>query len=143
PSDNLVSTNVLDALCADLAEVCKVKVIAPCAAVTLVGRGMRSLLHKLSDVWAEFGRERVHLISQSSNDLNLTFVLDEDLDEDMLSRLHTLLAQCGAMPVTETAVFGPSWRSLDKPVAGRPAPWWRQLRPRVLDLAASGTPRYA
>ena len=62
---------------ADLAEVCRVKVIAPCAAITLVGRGMRSLLHKLSDIWATFGRERVHLISQSSNDLNLTFVIDE------------------------------------------------------------------
>src|SRR4029078_7670646 len=41
PSDNLVSSNVLDALCTDLAEVCRVKVIAPCSAVTLVGRGMR------------------------------------------------------------------------------------------------------
>ncbi|WP_295361684.1 bifunctional aspartate kinase/diaminopimelate decarboxylase [Arenimonas sp.] len=144
PSDNLVNTNVLDALCADLSQVCRVKVIAPCAAVTLVGRGMRSLLHKLSDVWAEFGRERVHLISQSSNDLNLTFVLDEGLDDDMLSRLHALLAQSGAMPVTETAVFGPSWRSLDKPAgAGRPAPWWQVRRERLLALAARGTPRYA
>ena len=77
PSDNLISTDVLTRLSADLAEVCRVKVIAPCAAITLVGRGMRSLLHRLSDVWATFGRERVHLISQSSNDLNLTFVIDE------------------------------------------------------------------
>ena len=143
PSENLVSSNVLAALSEDLAEVCRVKVIAPCAAITLVGRGMRSLLHKLSDVWAEFGRERVHLISQSSNDLNLTFVLDEDLDEDMLPRLHALLAQCGAMPVTETAVFGPSWRSLDKPAANRPQTWWQRLQPRLLEAAKSGTPRYA
>ncbi|MDQ3510750.1 MAG: aspartate kinase, partial [Pseudomonadota bacterium] len=77
PSENLVTTNVLQALSADLAEVCRVKVIAPCAAITLVGRGMRSLLHRLSDIWATFGQERVHLISQSSNDLNLTFVIDE------------------------------------------------------------------
>jgi bifunctional diaminopimelate decarboxylase / aspartate kinase len=53
PSDNLVSTNVLDALCATWPQVCRVKVIAPCAAITLVGRGMRSLLHKLSDVLAD------------------------------------------------------------------------------------------
>lgn len=142
PSDNLVSTNVLDALCADLAQVCRVKVIAPCAAITLVGRGMRSLLHKLSDVWAEFGRERVHLISQSSNDLNLTFVVDEGLAEGMLPRLHALLAQSGAMPVTETAVFGPSWRHIDHPVAERAAPWWLAHRERVLEAAAAGTPRY-
>ena len=77
PSDNLVNGNVLGALSADLAQVCRVKVIVPCAAITLVGRGMRSLLHRLSDIWATFGRERVHLVSQSSNDLNLTFVIDE------------------------------------------------------------------
>src|SRR2546427_3564859 len=34
-----------------ISQICKVKVIVPCAAITLVGRGMRSLLHKLSDVW--------------------------------------------------------------------------------------------
>ncbi|TNJ33666.1 bifunctional aspartate kinase/diaminopimelate decarboxylase [Arenimonas terrae] len=142
PSDNLVNTNVLDALCADLAQVCRVKVIAPCAAITLVGRGMRSLLHKLSDVWAEFGRERVHLISQSSNDLNLTFVVDEGLAEGMLPRLHALLAHSGAMPVTEAAVFGPSWRRIDRPDSRRAPLWWESDRARVLKAAAAGTPRY-
>jgi diaminopimelate decarboxylase/aspartate kinase len=91
PSENLVNTDVLAALSADLSEICRVKVIVPCAAITLVGRGMRSLLHKLSDVLAEFGRERVHLISQSSNDLNLTFVVDETVADGMLPRLHELL----------------------------------------------------
>ena len=109
---------MLDALCADLAEVCRVKVIAPCSAVTLVGRGMRSLLHKLTDVWSEFGRERVHLISQSSNDLNLTFVLDEALADDLMPRLHELLIHSGAMPVDATEEFGPSWRQIE--AAGAP-----------------------
>ena len=147
PSDNLVSSNVLEALCADLAEVCRVKVIAPCAAITLVGRGMRSLLHKLGDVWAEFGRERVHLISQSSNDLNLTFVVDESLlDQDgadgMMTRLHALLIASGAMPVDETAVFGPSWRALHAGDEPRAVPWWRTQRESLLELAVHGTPRY-
>ncbi|HET8942099.1 MAG TPA: aspartate kinase, partial [Rudaea sp.] len=69
PTENLVTTDVLSALCADLATICRVKAIAPCAAITLVGRGMRSMLHKLSSVLAEFGNLRVHLISQSSNNL--------------------------------------------------------------------------
>jgi len=148
PSDNLVNSNVLEALCADLSEVCRVKVIGPCAAITLVGRGMRSLLHKLGDVWAEFGRERVHLISQSSNDLNLTFVVDEALlDQDgpsgTMARLHALLIASGAMPVDETAVFGPSWRALHADDSPRAAPWWRAQRAALLELAAHGTPRYA
>jgi diaminopimelate decarboxylase/aspartate kinase len=143
PSDNLVNSNVLDALCADLAEVCRVKVITPCSAVTLVGRGMRSLLHKLTDVWSEFGRERVHLISQSSNDLNLTFVLDEALADGLMPRLHELLIHSGAMPVDETDVFGPSWRQLAVPAdAVRLRHWWQDARAPLLEAAALGTPRY-
>ena len=146
-SDNLVNSNVLEALCADLAEVCRVKVIAPCSAITLVGRGMRSLLHKLSDIWAEFGRERVHLISQSSNDLNLTFVVDEALlDADgadaLLPRLHALLIASGAMPVDEVAVFGPSWRALHAHVPMPPQKWWHAQRAALLAMAELATPRY-
>jgi bifunctional diaminopimelate decarboxylase / aspartate kinase len=142
PSDNLVSSNVLEALSADLAEVCRIKVIAPCAAITLVGRGMRSLLHRLSDIWATFGRERVHLISQSSNDLNLTFVVDEADAEGLVPQLHAELIRSGAMPVQDAGVFGPSWRDIAHGRARREAPWWESSRGRLLDLAERGTPRY-
>lgn len=142
PSDNLVTTDVLERLAGDLSQVCRVKVIAPCAAVTLVGRGMRSLLHKLSDVLAEFGRERVHLISQSSNDLNLTFVVDESVAEGMLPRLHELLIHAQAMPVDEAAVFGPSWQELERGAMPLPAPWWAAKRDALLARAGQGTPCY-
>jgi bifunctional diaminopimelate decarboxylase / aspartate kinase len=143
PSDNLVNSNVLATLCGDLSAVCRVKAIAPCAAITLVGRGMRSLLHRLSGVLATFGRERVHLISQSSNDLNLTFVVDEALADGLLPHLHELLVQSGAMPVSETQVFGPSWKQLQAPARpAPPLPWWRQQAARVLECAANATPLY-
>lgn len=112
PSENLVNTDVLAALSADLSQICKVKIIVPCAAITLVGRGMRSLLHKLSDVWATFGKERVHMISQSSNDLNLTFVIDESDADGLLPILHAELIDSGAMPVSEGDVFGQRWREI-------------------------------
>ena len=144
PSENLVSTDVLARLSEDLSEVCRVKVIAPCAAFTLVGRGMRSLLHTLSEVWATFGQERVHLISQSSNDLNLTFVIDEADADGLLPELHSELIACGAMPVQDAEVFGPSWRQLSQPAgeSARPAPWWQTRRDDLLAVAAHGTPRY-
>ncbi|HJW46324.1 MAG TPA: bifunctional aspartate kinase/diaminopimelate decarboxylase, partial [Lysobacter sp.] len=142
PSENLVNSNVLEALSADLAEICRVKVIAPCAAITLVGRGMRSLLHKLSDIWATFGRERVHLISQSSNDLNLTFVIDEADADGMLPQLHAELVRGGAMPVLDDSVFGPSWREIAHGKVERAAPWWMAARDELLQRARSGTPRY-
>ena len=142
PSENLVNSNVLEALSADLAEVCRVKVIAPCAAITLVGRGMRSLLHKLSGVWTTFGQERVHLISQSSNDLNLTFVIDEADADGLLPQLHAELVRGGAMPVQDASVFGPSWRSITHGDAPRDAPWWIAARENLLQRAQAGTPRY-
>ncbi len=142
PSENLVSTDVLARLSEDLAQICRVKVIAPCAAITLVGLGMRSLLHKLSDVWATFGRERVHLISQSSNDLNLTFVIDEADADGLLPILHAELIDSGAMPVYETEVFGPRWKDIIGTTRPRPQPWWLAARERLLALAESGTPRY-
>ncbi|KAF1711161.1 diaminopimelate decarboxylase [Pseudoxanthomonas kalamensis DSM 18571] len=142
PSENLVDTDVLAALSEDLSKICRVKVIAPCTAITLVGRGMRSLLHKLSDVWATFGKERVHMISQSSNDLNLTFVIDEAAADGLLPVLHQALIDNGAMPVGEQGVFGVRWRELDGGLRPRPRPWWRDARPQLLRLAEAGTPRY-
>ncbi|GAA4861860.1 bifunctional aspartate kinase/diaminopimelate decarboxylase [Luteimonas vadosa] len=142
PGENLVNTDVLAELSADLAQVCKVKVITPCAAITLVGRGMRSLLHKLSEVWATFGQERVHLISQSSNDLNLTFVIDEADAEGLLPELHAALIDSGAMPVQDAGVFGPSWRQIVHGHRVREAPWWMRRRGELLELAQAGTPRY-
>jgi diaminopimelate decarboxylase/aspartate kinase len=144
PTENLVNSDVLSALCADLAKVCRVKVIAPCAAITLVGRGMRSMLHKLSGVLAEFGSQRVHLISQSSNNLNLTFVVDEDIAADMLPALHALLIKAEAMRVEDRSVFGPSWRELYQKEGGaQAAPWWHTCRAELLELAHAQSPRYA
>ena len=142
PSENLVSTDVLERLSSDLSTICKVKVIAPCAAITLVGRGMRSMLHKLSDVWATFGRERVHLISQSSNDLNLTFVIDEADADGMIPLLHAELIRSGAMPIREREIFGPSWRQLLQARPPKPDAWWRAEQARLIDIGTQHGPSY-
>jgi len=143
PSENLVNSDVLSALAADLAKVCRVKVMAPCAAITLVGRGMRALLQRLSGVLAEFGAIDVHLISQSSNNLNLTFVIDESLADELIPRLHALLIRADALRAEDGAVFGSSWRELEAGGATPPAPtWWRRERERLLALGAEQSPRY-
>jgi diaminopimelate decarboxylase/aspartate kinase len=144
PTENLVNSDVLSALAGDLAKICRVKVIAPCAAITLVGRGMRAQLHRLSGVLAEFGALDVHLISQSSNNLNLTFVVDESLVDDLIPRLHALLIRADALRVEDGAVFGPSWRELEHSGAtATREDWWRRERDRLLALASEASPRYA
>lgn len=143
PSDNLVDSDALAALCEELAGFCRVRAITPCTSVTFVGRGMRGLLHRLRDVLAEIGSLRVHLISQSSNDLNLTFVLDEADAEGLLPRLHDALIASGALPAEDDAVFGPTWAQLYAGACSlRPRPWWRDRLPALAALAAQGTPAY-
>ncbi|OOG46020.1 diaminopimelate decarboxylase [Rhodanobacter sp. C01] len=145
PTENLLDSDAIAALASDLAKVCRVKVIAPCAAITLVGRGMRSLLHTLSGVLAEFGQLRVHLISQSSNNLNLTFVVDEEVVDSLLPHLHDLLIAAGALRTDDSALFGPSWQTLygSGDMVDAPAAWWRESqREHLLKLAVEATPRY-
>ena len=146
PTENLLDSDAVAALAADLAKVCRVKVIAPCAAITVVGRGMRSMLHTLSNVLAEFGQLRVHLISQSSNNLNLTFVVDETVVDELLPHLHDLLIAAGALRTDDSALFGPSWQALygTGDVTMHAAAWWREPteRAQLLALAQEHTPRY-
>ncbi len=143
PTENLLDPGVIEALCRDLSTVCRVKVIAPCTAISLVGRGMRSLMHRLSELMRLIGERRVHLVSQSSNDLNLTFVVDEADAGDLVPRLHELLLRFGLLE-DDGAVFGPSWRSLYGGGAESPGAceWWRERRERLLAEADAGTPVY-
>lgn len=143
PTENLVNSNVLEALCSDLAKVCRVKLIGPCTAVTLVGRGMRALLPRLSGVWSEFGPMPVHLISQSANNLNLTFVVDESAAEGLVARVHDSLIRTRALRAEDDSVFGPSWSSLYQgDDAAHERPWWLRRRAQLLELAAERSPRY-
>jgi len=91
---------------------------------------------------AEFGSLRAHLISQSSNNLNLTFVVDEDVAANLVPQLHALLIKAEAMRVEDAGVFGPSWQDLYKQDAARAAPWWRARRDELLALAREATPHY-
>ncbi|HRO27687.1 MAG TPA: alanine racemase, partial [Luteimonas sp.] len=86
----------------------------------------------------------VHLISQSSNDLNLTFVIDEADADGLLAELHAELIASGAMPVANAGVFGPSWREIQFGKPPRVRKWWQGAgeRERLLALAQAGTPRY-
>jgi len=144
PADNLITNDILNNLANDLNSLCRVKVISSCSAITLVGRGMRSLLDKLSQVWARFGKERVHMVSQSSNNLNLTFVIDESAADGLLPVLHEKLIDSGAMPVHENHVFGPRWREINGGVRPRITPWWQatQYQDALLSLAENKTPSY-
>ena len=81
----------LERLTADLSQLCRAQIIGPCASVSLVGRNIRGILHQLGDALELFAEQRIYMVSQAANDLNFTFVVDEDQGERLVQELHDLL----------------------------------------------------
>jgi diaminopimelate decarboxylase/aspartate kinase len=133
----------LDALLADLAALGRPRLIGPGAAVTLVGRQIRSTLHRLGPLLEAFEERPVHLVTQAATDLNLTFVVDEEGAERLVRDVHELLLRRRG----EDELLGPTWEELrgGGTSPGRPAGaavWWRQRRDELLALAQRASPAY-
>ncbi|HEY1724286.1 MAG TPA: bifunctional aspartate kinase/diaminopimelate decarboxylase [Steroidobacteraceae bacterium] len=134
PAANSLDPQVLERLAADLSQLCRAQIIGPCASVSLVGRNIRAILHQLGEAFELFAEQRIYLVSQAANDLNFTFVVDEQQGDRLVNELHDRLI----VPVREGSILGPSWQRLfaapapPTPVAG---PWWRTRRAALLGLA--------
>ena len=122
PQANTLDQSTMDALLSSLADLCRAEVIGPCAALSLVGRNIRGILHKLGDALALFEEQRIHLVSQAANDLNFTLVIDEEQGDRLVSQLHELLIQT----TPGDPVMGPTWEDLYKPKAPQAGAqaWW-------------------
>jgi bifunctional diaminopimelate decarboxylase / aspartate kinase len=136
PAANTLDGELLGKLQQDLSKLCGVQIIGPCASVSLVGRNIRAILHKLGDAFALFEEQKVYLLSQAANDLNFTFVVDENQGDRLVEQLHDLLIR----PLPGDAVMGPTWEQLfAKPeaVAARAQPWWAAKRANLIGALAS------
>ena len=129
---NLLEAETLDSLIDELSSICRVKIIRSCAAVSLVGRRIRALLHRLGPALQVFEQQRIHLLSQAASDLNLTVVVDEDQADRLVRLLHAqLIAESGS-----PEVFGPSWEQLQPDRADgatRRERWWELKRDVLLE----------
>ena len=131
PAANTLSNTRVADLVAELERLCRVQVIGPCASVSLVGRNIRAILHQLGGAFEFFEEQKIHLVSQAANDLNFTFVVDENQGDRLVEQLHELLIR----PVPGDKVLGPTWQQLFArgPAAEAPAaPWWRVKRAALL-----------
>lgn len=132
-ADDLAPDAVLQALVRDLEQLCRVRVVENCAVVSLVGRKIRAILPRLAPVLSAFEDEKIHLVSQAANDLNLSFVIDEDQAQRLLVKLHASIIRSEG----GGALFGPSWEQLtkgDEPAAIVARPWWMERREQLLKL---------
>jgi diaminopimelate decarboxylase/aspartate kinase len=135
PAANALDQVALERLAADLAQLCRAEIIGPCASVSLVGRNIRGILHQLGEALELFADQRIYMVSQAANDLNFTFIVDEEQGDRLVQELHELLIR----PVRGDQVLGPTWEQLygtRVPDIARPQPWWRARRDELLRLGA-------
>ncbi|MEE9386630.1 MAG: bifunctional aspartate kinase/diaminopimelate decarboxylase [Nannocystaceae bacterium] len=140
PTIPLEGAEPLALLLSDLRPYCSARAIGPCAAVSLVGDRIRALLHRLGPALEVFEEQEIHLVSQAASDLNLTFVVNEDQAERLVTRLHNELVTADG----NDAVMGATWQSLCRNEDRPPATprWWHGDPNQIVALADHGTPTY-
>lgn len=133
-ADGMLSEDTERALITDLEAYCRVTVIRNCAAVSLVGRKVRTILPRIAAALEVFGEERIHLVSQAANDLNFSFVIEQEQAARIMGKLHaTIIRKSGGSPA-----FGPSWQEIfqgEPTDTEREPPWWQKKRADLLELA--------
>ncbi|MBS3824838.1 MAG: bifunctional aspartate kinase/diaminopimelate decarboxylase [Wenzhouxiangellaceae bacterium] len=132
PGANLADDATLDRLAADLGRFAQVDINTDCATVSLVGLGIRTILHRLGPALEVFEQRRIFQVSQAANDLNLTFVVEARHADRLVQQLHQQIIPGG---VGGDAVFGPSWEALFRraeEAEATPA-WWRIRRERLIE----------
>ena len=85
--------SLINLLLQDLSAFGKAKLTGPCATVSLIGHHIRASLPKLGEVFEVFAQQKIYLLSQAANDLNLTFVVEEDQAERLAQKIHALLIE--------------------------------------------------
>jgi diaminopimelate decarboxylase/aspartate kinase len=140
-ADGALAIDTRRALLADLEKLCRVRAIDDCSAVSLVGRKIRTILPRLAPALAVFEEERIHLMSQAANDLNMSFVVDQGQGPKLVRKLHaSIIRRTGGSPV-----FGQSWERLfhgGQPAAQTHDSWWMRKREQLLELASSESNAY-
>jgi len=139
-SQNVTNRAAIEALAADLRKLCRVTILNDCAAVTLVGRRIRTILHELTPVLELFQEQKVHLVTQAANDLNLTFVVNSEHAYRLVQNLHGLLVS-----KFEGGVFGETWERLTgggHPAKSLPKPWWLKKKAELLEIGAQRSATY-
>lgn len=133
-ADGMLPDETRDALVTDLEQFCRVRVIPHCSALSLVGRKIRTFLSRLAPALEVFEEEKIYLMSQAANDLNLSFVIDEDQGARLIGKLHaSIIRKTGGSPA-----FGPSWEKLfhgDTVVVQSADSWWMRKREQLLEVA--------
>jgi len=137
-SAKLRDRSALDALIANLNQFGRAKIIEPCSAVSMVGHHIRTVLPQLGPTLEVFDAQQVYLMSLASNDLNLTFVVDESQADKLCQKLHALLIENNP----QSFYYSKSWQEEFGEPSVHLTPWWESARDTLLQIAADQSPCY-
>ena len=117
---------ILQSLLNELNDFAKATCIGPCATISLVGNHIRAILHRLGPVFSLLEEQKIYLLSQAANDLNLSVVVDESQSQRLLQELHVLLIEQNE---EHPAALGKSFHQLNHQKC---IPWWVEKRADLL-----------
>ncbi|NVK22938.1 MAG: bifunctional aspartate kinase/diaminopimelate decarboxylase [Kangiellaceae bacterium] len=127
----VVHSKTLSKLSDELSSFCRVKILGNCSAVSIVGKNVRAILHKIAPALAIFETYKVYLLSQAASDLNLTFVIDDEHCNKVIASLHELLISNN--PNSE--ILGPTAEELkQQEFISIEEKWWQQKVPTIESL---------
>ncbi len=144
--DNLqqgITSEQLEKLVLELQKISRVKVIENCSSVSIVGRSIRSMLFQMGHIFDAFQNRSIHLLTQAANDLNFTFVVDEEEASFFVKHLHQLLIQ----NADKHEEIGQSWALLMN-AQSQPKTqlvsdaWWKAHQKDLNDLGTQKGPCY-
>ena len=115
-----------------------VTLVHPCAVVSILGRRIRAVLNEIGPALDVFQERPVHLVSDSAEDLNLSFVVDEADGPVMVAKLHARLFSGWG----EDPKLGPTWEMLARSAGPSSPAWWTGRANELIHLAADGQARY-
>ncbi|MBF0206042.1 MAG: bifunctional aspartate kinase/diaminopimelate decarboxylase, partial [Oligoflexia bacterium] len=127
---------VLENLLHDLGDLGTARTIGPCGMISIVGKNIRSIIHKIGHLFNVFEEQQIYLMSQAASDLNLSFVINEDQCLRLVKELHLLLFD----NLEHNELFGKPWqetfqKTFQETFDGQPAPylrWWQKNSEQLL-----------
>ncbi|MEQ1800459.1 MAG: bifunctional aspartate kinase/diaminopimelate decarboxylase [Gammaproteobacteria bacterium] len=134
PGVNPIDAGNLAELQGRLERLCKVTIIEGVEIVSLVGQKIRAALHEIGPALEAFEEHKIHLVSQSATDLNLSFVVEEGQAARLIQKLHGTLVQ----PGPDDEVFGETWEELQggaRQAVAHHEPWWVRRRNELAAIA--------
>ena len=141
-SQGSMTKNFEELLVNDLKNICSVRLIKNCSAVSLVGRKIRTIMSQLAPAFKVFEEEKIHLMSQAANDLNLSFVIDEQQGPRLMAKLHS--SMIGENRIS--TIFGDSWEEIYSKKQNlehsKIRPWWVKKKEKLLKIANTSLNTY-